>query len=202
MTFFPLINIYCFLNQKNINKYINEQERDFAGFIMKLRKIRNKSINLLLDSPADYELDYPSFVGWKDNPKYEEEVKNYKAKLEEHEKRKKIIDEKRKKLWEKPEAGTYLYVKKEDNLAKCPACFGSGRIPSVRKSWGYSCSKCRGTGATRYLPKVTPVQRMAAAEFEKELENLHCPEFSAFPRKKKSIYIRVIHGGQIFLVEK
>lgn len=202
LTFFPLINIYCFLNQKNINQYINEQGRDFARFIMKLGKIKKRSINLLLDSPADYEIDYPFCVGWKHNPKYEEEVRNYKIKLEAYEKQKKILDEENKKIWKKPEAETYLFVKKEDNLAKCPSCFGSGRIPSVRRSWGYSCSKCRGTGAALYLPKVTPVQRRTAAGFEKELENLRYPEFSAFPRKKKSIYIRVIHGGQIFLVEK
>jgi hypothetical protein len=202
LTYFPFNHIYCLLTHKNLNEYIKVEERNFAKFIKKLKKISRKPVNILLDSPSDYEYNFFSCVGWKDNSRYEEEVKNYKTKLAEYEKQKKIIEKRKIKLWEKPEADTYRYVKKEETLAKCPACIGSGKIPSVIRSWGFSCSECRGTGRTAYLPKVTPVQRLKAKEFEKELEKLQDPEFTSFPRKKKSIFIRVVHGGQLFIVEK
>ena len=175
---------------------------DFAKFIKKLGKIRKKTINLLLDTPSDYEYDYPYCIGWKDNPKYKEEVENYKDRLMEYEEQKKILTGKRNKLWEKPEAGTYLYVKEEYDAAKCPTCIGTGIIPAVKKRPGFTCYKCRGTGTNEYLPKVTAKQRQVANKFKKELESLGDPEFSSFPRRKKSIFIRVVHGGQVFIVEK
>lgn len=202
LTYYPYNHIYCFLTRQDMNKSINEQEKDFARFIKKLGRIREKSINLLLDTPSDYEYYYPSCVGWKDNPKYEEEVKNYKNKLEEYEEQKRGVAEKRKKLWTQPESKTYLYVKEEYNKAKCPKCFGTGIIPAINKRWGYTCHKCGGTGRTEYLPEVTVEQREIANKFKKELESLKDPEFTSFPRKKKSIFIRVVHGGHIFLVEK
>ncbi|MCK5058044.1 MAG: hypothetical protein KAT34_15425 [Candidatus Aminicenantes bacterium] len=202
LTYYPFNHIYCFLAQEVMNKYINEQEKKFARFIIKLARIRQKSINLLLDTPSDYEYDYPSCVGWKDNPKYEEEVKNYRSRLTEYEDQKKITGAKRKKLLETPEARVYFYVKEEDNKTKCPTCFGSGRIPSISRKPGSTCGKCRGSGRTAYLPKVTPGQRRTAKVFKKKWDNIQDPNFTFFPRKKKSIYIRVVHGGQIFIVEK
>lgn len=202
LTYYPINHIYCFLAQKDMNFYLNNQGRDFAKFIMKLAKVREKSINLLLDTPTDYEFDYPSCVGWKDNPKYEEEVKNYRFKLAEYEEQKKIAAQKRKQLWEKPEAAIYIHVGDEYNQAKCPDCLGAGIIPAIDKQSGFTCPRCRGTGKTAYRPNVTPEQLRAANRFKEGLDRLKDPEFTSFPRKKKSVFIKVIHGGQIFLVEK
>ena len=202
LTHYPFNHIYCFLAQKDMNKYINEQEKEFARFIIKLGQIRQKKINLLLDTPSDYEYDYPACVGWKNNPKYEEEVNNYQSRLAEYEEQKKRTEAKRKKLLKTPEARVYLYVKDEDKKTKCPSCFGSGRIPSISGKWGYTCGKCRGSGRTEYLPKVIPEQHRIAKEFEKKWHNIKEPGSNFFPRKKKSIYIRVVHGGQIFIIEK
>lgn len=202
LTFYPYNHIYCFLKQKDINSYINEQERVFAKFIKKLGFIRKKSINLLLDTPSDYEYYYPSCVGWRDNTKYEEEIRNYQDKLAEYEEQKKIMAEKRKKLLKKPEFKTYFYVRGEYNKAKCPTCAGTGRIPSIYKKWGYKCYQCKGSGKTGYLPKVTAEQNRIAETFQEKLAGCREPEFTSFPRKKKSIFIRVVHGGQIFIIEK
>jgi DnaJ-class molecular chaperone len=122
--------------------------------------------------------------------------------LVEYEDQKKIAEAKRKKLLETPEARVYIYVKEENNKSKCPTCFGSGRIPSITKNIGYTCSKCRGSGRTVYQPKVTPEQRRTAKEFEKKWHTVKEPDLNFFPRKNKSIYIRVVHGGQIFIIEK
>ncbi len=202
LTYYPLHHIYCFLTQQDINNYINRKERDFVKFIKRLGIIRRKKINLLLDSPSDYEYESPLSIGWKNNPRYEDELKNYRAKLKEYEQQKAIVAEKRKKLLKKPEAKTYLYVMNEFNAAKCPGCAGTGIIPTITKSAGYCCFRCHGTGRSEYRPKVTAELVRVAKEFKERLDSLKEPTFSAFPRKKKSIYIRVIHGGQIFISEK
>lgn len=202
LVYYPLHHIYCFLRQTNIDKFINRKEREFAHFIRKVGIIRRKKINLLLDSPGDYDYEYPASIGWKPNPRFDEEMKNYRKRLADYEAQQLQLAEKREELLRQPEAGIFRLVMKEYDAAKCSTCAGTGLIPSLRTTSCDCCFKCKGTGKSGYIPDVTAEQARVAKEFKAKLDSLKVPTFSAFPRKKKSVYIRVVHGGQIFITER
>jgi len=202
LTFYPLNRLYYLLVHADADSAIGPQAREFATFIRKLCLIKKKRINLLLDSPADYEYEYPLSIGWKDNPGYEQELENYQVKVKEYEEVRAARAEEMERLWKNAEARVYSYVRREYERIRCPVCAGTGVIPKIGKLPLVRCYSCKGSGKRVYLPRVTISQKKVAEAFKIKLESLKEPEFTSFPRRKKSVYIRVIYGGQIFLNER
>ena len=202
LTFYPFNHIYNLLVYADADRTIGPKAREFATFIRKLYLIKKKRINLLLDSPTDYEYEYPLSIGWKDNPRYEQELENYQVKVKEYEQIRAALADEREKLWENAEARVYSYVQREYGRIRCPVCTGTGVIPKIDKRPLLCCYSCKGSGKRAYLPRVTSVQKKVAEAFKRKLESLKEPEFTSFPRRRKSVYIRVIYGGQIFLNER
>lgn len=200
----PFNNLLYSFNLTRVKIDLSEEERQFVDFLLKYKRIRQKKINFLLDTPPD-RLYYDSpTIGWRENPRYEEEVNQYRMRQLEYEHREEMLERQREELWKSPESEIFRHVEKEDKTALCSYCMGSGRqvavgeknAPELRE---VECSRCRGTGGTGYTPRVSPQQRQAAETFRAKLQDLEPPVFSNFPVKKKPVFLRLTYEGQIFI---
>ncbi len=196
----PFNNLLYSLNITRVNIHLTVEEKLFVGFILKYRQTMKKKVNLLLDTPPEPQYFDSPPIGWRENLRYEEEMSQYRKKLEEYQHQKEILEKRRKELWRSSESEIFRYVEKEDRAAVCPDCMGSGRMPSSEASpEPTDCPRCYGKGTSGYIPKVTLQQRQVAETFRAKLDNLNDPVFSNFPCKKKSVFIRVNYDGQIFI---
>jgi hypothetical protein len=196
----PFNNLLHSLNITRVNIHLTVEEKQFVGFILKYRQTKKRKMNLLLDTPPEPQYFDSPPIGWRENPRYEEEMKQYRKKLEEYQRQKEVLERRRKELWKSPGSKIFRYVEKEERAAVCPDCMGSGRMPSSEDSTDtIDCPRCYGKGTSGYTPKVTPHQRQVAETFRTKLDNLNNPVFSNFPCKKKSVFLRVNYDGQIFI---
>jgi hypothetical protein len=200
LAYYPFGNILCKLALAKSSLQTNEGERQFGIFIQRLKGSRNHRQNLLLDSPSDFRDFNSPCIGWKQNSRFEEEVKEYNKKSSQYERERGERKERREKLLGSSEGRTYLYVKQEYESIICLECKGKGMIISDKEST--SCSYCGGSGDTGYTPNIVPPQIRVAREVNAQLDSLREPNFSSFPCKRKSVYVRVAYGGQIFIVDK
>lgn len=207
------------LNLTKVNIHLSEEEKQFVNFIVLYKKIRGKKINPLLDTPPDVLYYDSPTLGWRENPRYEEELNRYRMNLADYESQGEMLETKRRELWESIESEIFHYVEQEEGATICAHCLGKGRRLAVDADKNeYSpamsevqadteiseevCPNCAGTGKTGYVPRVSQEQRKVAEAFREKLENLDEPIFPDFPCKKKPVYIRLTHEGQIFIKTK
>jgi len=202
ITFFPFNQIYYFLRKNSSNIFLKKEEREFVFFLRKFSMIKSKQVNLLLDTPMEFECEYREPIGRRRNLSYNEELINYKEKLRKFENLKKENAEKKRRLVQHPLFDIYKYVYNELDSTQCIKCQGTGIIPSIFREPGFMCFACNGDGRNNYSPKITKQQISQFLEFKTLMEEISEPTFLNFPQKYISVYIRVIHGGQIFLFEK
>lgn len=209
----PFNNLLNSLNLTRVNIHLAEEDKQFVDFVLLYKKIREKKINPLLDTPPDaLYYDSPT-LGWRENSRYEEELKQYKMRLADYERRGEVMEKKRRELLESVESEIFRYVEQEDRSALCIHCMGQGRrlvvgddcspimseVPPGVEVAEAECPSCHGAGSTGYIPRVTPEQREVAEAFREKLERLDEPIFADFPCKKKPVYIRLTHEGQLFV---
>lgn len=207
----PFNNLLHSMNISTVNIDLSEEEMLFVNFILTYRKIRKKRQNFLLDTPPEVLSHDSPPLGWRENPRYEEEMEQYRMKLEEYEYKKTMMEKKREELWESPEAEILRYVEKEERSAVCSQCMGTGwKRPEESEepeetgveAVDIQCPWCSGTGNSGYTPRVNRDQRRAAETFRAKLEDVEPPVFANFPLKRKPVFIRVTHEGHLFLKEK
>jgi len=202
----PFNNLLHSMKVTTVNIDLTEEEKRFVDFILTYRKIRRKKQNFLLDTPSDVQYHDSPIMGRRENPRYEEEMTQYRLKLEEYEYKKEMMEKKREELWRGPEADIYRYVEKEERSAVCSQCLGTGwkrpEEPRGPEAEEIKCPWCSGTGSSGYTPRVNRDQRQAAETFRTKLEDLDAPVFAGFPLKRKSVYIRLTHEGQLFIKSK
>ncbi|HLP60188.1 MAG TPA: hypothetical protein VK186_15220 [Candidatus Deferrimicrobium sp.] len=213
----PFNDFLYSLNITGVNIHLQEEEKQFVDFILIYKKIREKKVNPLLDTPPDILYYDSPTLGWRENPWYEEELNRYRMNLVNSEHRGEILEIRRSKLWESAESEIFRYVEQEDGATICKRCLGKGRrlkiggdeqssimseVPADAEVFEEECPSCRGTGGTGYVPRVSPEQRQVAETFRQKLESLDSPIVSTFPCKKKPVYIRLTYEGQIFIKSK
>jgi hypothetical protein len=194
LTYFPFNHIFSSLFSGFTSTHISPSEKKFVAFIRKFKQNRDKRLRIVFEEPSNCSYFGISNIGWRDNPKYQEELKEYKQKEEEWKQQKELPEKKIKAHWQNPESKIYNHVKDEDHKTICSACAGSGIIPSKTSSQGDSCSLCQGTGKTAYTPDVTPEQRRIAEAFKTKLDDFKelIPAFPLPPEKRKPVDIYVI----------
>ncbi len=199
----PFNNFLHSMNVSTINIDLSREEKLFVDFVLKYRKIRKKRRNFLLDTPPDVLFYDSPPMGRRENPRYEEEMAQYRMKLEEYEYKKDIMEKKREELWLSPEADIFRYVESEERTAVCSQCMGTGWIQQEEQDGSevaeIQCPWCSGTGSSGYTPRINRDQRRAAETFRAKLEDVDTPVFGSFPLKRKPAYIRLTHEGQLFL---
>lgn len=191
------------MNVTTVNIDLSLEEKLFVDFILTYRKIRKKKQNFFLDTPPDVSYYDSPPIGRRENPRFEEEMAQYTMKLEEHEHKKEMMEKKREELWRSPEAEIFRYVEKEERSAVCSQCLGTGwkhpeeqegpEVAEIRCPW------CSGTGSSGYTPRVNRDHLRTAETFRAKRKDLEPPAFASFPLKKKSVYIRLTHEGQLFI---
>lgn len=193
LTYFPFNQIIYSLFSGATSIHISASEKKFAAFIRKFKQNRDKKLRISFEEPSNYSYFGISNIGWRENPKYEEELSEYKQKEEEWKQQKELPEKKIKAHWETPESKIYTHVKDEDQRTICSTCMGSGIIPSRTPSTSDSCYSCQGTGKTGYTPDVTSEQRQVAEAFKAKLEDLKklIPDFPLPPEKRKPVDIYV-----------
>jgi len=197
LTYFPFNHIFSSLFSGHTGTTISSDEKKFAAFIQKFKQNRNKRLRIAFEEPSNCSYFGISNIGWRDNPKYEKELSEYRQKEEEWRQQKELPEKKIKAHWQNPESKIYNHVKDEDEKTICSACMGGGIIPSKTSSRGDSCSFCQGTGKTGYTPDVTPEQRRIAEAFKTKLDDFkkRIPAFPLPPEKRKPVDIYVIPHG-------
>jgi len=209
----PFNNLLHSLDLTRVNIYLAEEDKQFVDFILIYKKTREKRINPLLDTPPDILYYDSPTLGWRENRRYEEELKQYRMRLADYDRRAEILEKKRRDLWECVESEIFRYVEQEDRSAICTRCMGRGRrlavgddnspvmseVPPGMEVSEAECPSCLGTGSTGYIPRVTREQREVADAFREKLESLDEPVFADFPCKKKPVFIRLTHEGQVFV---
>jgi hypothetical protein len=197
LTYFPFNQIFSSLFSGHTSTPISSSEKKFAAFIRKFKQNRHKRLRISFEEPSNCSYFGISNIGWRDNPKYEEELREYKLKEEEWKQQKELPEKKIKAHGETPESKIYNYVKDEDQKMICSTCMGSGIIASKTQSPGDSCYSCQGTGETGYTPDVTSEQRRIAEAFKTKLEDFkkRIPAFPLPPEKRKPVDIYVIPHG-------
>jgi hypothetical protein len=194
LTYFPFNHIFYSLFSGHTSTHIDSSEKKFAAFIRKFKQNRDKRLRISFEEPSNCSFFGISHIGWRDNPQYEKELREYKLKEEEWKRLKELPEKKIKAHGETPESKIYTYVKDEDEKTICSTCMGSGIIPSMTQSPGDSCFSCKGTGKTGYTPDVTSEQRRINEAFKAKLEDLKklTPTFPLPPEKRKPVDIYVI----------
>ncbi|UCH96997.1 MAG: hypothetical protein JSV88_09140 [Candidatus Aminicenantes bacterium] len=194
LAYFPFNHIFYRLFPGDINARIGHKEREFAAFIRKFKKNSDRKLKISFAEPPGRSYFGISQIGWRDNPRYEEELREYELREEEWKRQKDLPERKIKAHWQTPESKIYTYVKEEDEKTICSTCRGSGMIPAMTRSPGHECNSCKGTGETGYFPNVTLEQRQIAEAFEAKLESLKrlTPPFPLPPGKRKPVDIYVI----------
>lgn len=185
-----------------VNIFLSDEERAFVDFILTYKKILKRRPNLLLDAPTVHDFYDSPPIGWKKNLRYEDEMEQYRLKLDKYQHEKKMLEVRREALWRSQESEVFRYVEKEDRSAICSKCTGSGIAQPENGAPpppGGECSWCNGTGSTGYTPHVSPDQREIAEEFRAKIDELQDPVFASFPVKKKPVFIRLTNEGQIFI---
>lgn len=195
----PFNNLLHSWNLTKVNVFLSEDERAFVDFIITYKKILKRRPNLLLDTPTIHDFYDSPPIGWKENRRYEDEMEQYRLKLDKHQHEKKMREMQREALWRSPESEVYRHVEKEDRSTECSKCAGGGFIQAEDAAPGGACPWCNGTGNTGYTPHVSPVQREIADEFRAKIDELQDPVFASFPVKKKPVFIRLTNEGQIFV---
>ncbi len=188
-------------NLTTVNIDLAPEEMQFVQFILIYRKLKNRKENLLLDTPPDVLYHDSPIIGWRENTRYQEELERYRQRMEEYEYRLKEVERKRRELLESFDGEVFRYVEKEMETTRCSVCGGSGR----RRVTGNDapettllCHQCRGSGKSGYLPRVSQEQRRKAEDFRKRLQAEKEPVFDSFPCKRKPVYLRLTHEGQLF----
>jgi hypothetical protein len=213
----PFNNLLHSMKLTKVNIHLSDEEMKFVKFILRFGKIRSHKQNFLLDSPPRF-LHYDSpILGRKENPRYEEEMEHYRAKLEEFEHRMASLEKQREELWKSPNAEIFNYVEKELRSSICSRCNGTGwslpdepdnnknkekdknKIEEVADIVEIECPWCNGTGSSGYTPRISPDQHQLAETFRAKLENLKDPIFHNFPLKKKPVFIRLTYEGHLFI---
>ncbi len=154
-----------------VNIDLSEEEREFVNFILLYKKITETKRSLFDSIPSVRTYDSP-ILGWRDNPDYESECEHYKLKYEEYKLKMAFIKKRRREMLESTEGENYLYVESEDE---------------------------KGMWDMEYRPDVTYRQRRKSLIFKERLSQLQDPVFTAFPCKKKSVFLRLTYEGQIFI---
>lgn len=209
------------LKLTKVNTHLSDEEKQFVNFIVLYKKIHGKKINPLLDTPPDVLYYDSPTLGWHDNPRYEEELNRYRMNLADYDDQGEMLETKRRELWESIESEIFRYVEQEEGATICARCQGKGRrlvgamdavgdefspfmseVPADADVCEEICPDCGGTGNTGYVPRVSPEQRQVAEAFRDKLESLDEPIFPYFPCKKKPVYIRLTHEGQVFIKSK
>jgi hypothetical protein len=198
LTYYPFNQIFSSLFSGHTGPPISSSEKKFAAFIRKFKQNRNKRLRISFEEPSNCSYFGISNIGWRDNPKYEEELSEYRLKEEEWKQQKELPEKKIKAHWETPESKIYTHVKDEDQKTICSNCMGSGIVPSKTHPPGDSCFICQGSGKTGYTPDVTSEQRQIAETFNAKLEDFKklIPDFPLPPEKRKPVDIYVMLGDQ------
>ena len=197
----PFNHLLDSMKLTRVNVNLTDEESRFVGFILKYKELRKKKYNILLDTPPDPQYYDSPPIGRRENPRYEEEMEQYRMKLDEYQHQADVLEKKREELRRTPEGEIFEYVENEDGSVVCPQCMGRGTLPAENGSLPAACPQCGGSGSTGYTPKVTEEQRQTAETFRVKLESLKDPVFADFPRKKKQVFIRLTYEGQIFIKE-
>lgn len=144
----PFNSLLDSLKLTTVNINLERDEKAFVDFMARFYRLTAKRMNLLLDSPPEKLYFDSPILGWRDNPRYEEELELYRRKLDEYRHKKVILDKKRRELWDSEDGETARHVEKEERAALCPKCGGAGEyIPSEEEEPLPEMDPNMGTGA-------------------------------------------------------